>query len=170
MKANTFGELDHYTLIVPDAEHTKNFYANVLGFNLISKILVNTGTVNDPEHDMLNYVLQLPGALEQTCVITQGLNEETIFSKYLTKNSPGVHHIAYRTSNIQKVFDDLKTQNIKLISDEIVEDDIYHLKQFFIDKSYSGIYIEIIERKNVDELYTRKNMSSLAKAIANKFE
>ena len=159
--------LDHYTLIVEDAELTLDFYTNILKFKFIDKIFVNTGTVEHDEYDMINYVLELPGDQEQICVITQGLNDKTLFNQYLKKYGPGIHHVGYRCSDIQKIFNEFKQLKITIASNEIVEDPLFGLKQFFIDRSYSGVFIEFIERnKKIDHVqFTQKNMKLLVNTL-----
>lgn len=97
----SLGEIDHYTLIVENAEKTAEFHINFLGFNFQYKKCINSGTVCDPDHDMINYVLTLPSNPTIFCVITQGMNEETVFKKYYRKFGEGIHHIAFKVDNLE---------------------------------------------------------------------
>lgn len=74
------GILDHYTLIVDNADSSAKFYCNVLGFKYISEKRLNTGTAPDGEFDMLNHILTLPKQPNVACVITEGLTKESFFS------------------------------------------------------------------------------------------
>lgn len=161
------GSLDHYTLIVNDAETTTQFYTDILNFTVIEKIPLNTRTGNETDPDMINFILQLPGKENQICVVTQGLNEETMFAQYVKKYGEGIHHIAFRCENIDKVFNYCREKSISLISDEIVFDPVFSLKQFFIDRSYCGVFIEIIERvpQKTNIRFTTNNMAKLANTL-----
>lgn len=55
---------------------------------------INTGTVKSGEYDMVNYILSLPQKDGTTCVVTEGLNDQTVFRKFLKKYGPGIHHVA----------------------------------------------------------------------------
>ena len=69
----------------------------MLGFALLRIQRVNTGTVPEGEHDMLNYVMRPPADAnaQLVLVITEGLNERTIFRRYLRRFGAGIHHVAY---------------------------------------------------------------------------
>ena len=145
---------------------TEDFYINILGFTLIDEIPINTGTASKNGHDMLNYLLRLPGNENQLCVVTQGLNDKTMFHRYLQKYGSGIHHVAYRTLNIDNCFSQCKKNNIRLTSEKIIDDPIFGVKQFFIDRTYSGVFIEIIERDHKKQIkFTHQNMKKLANTM-----
>lgn len=157
-------ELDHYTLITHNAKESSDFHVNVLGFIYIKKQLVNTGTAPSNSFDMENHILQIPGSTGKTCVITQGLTENSIFSKYLTKYGAGIHHVAYATNNIENTLKLLRQNNIKTTSEKLQIDPVSGMKQIFICKQYAGYFIELIERSETtkNSTYSNDNMKDLA--------
>lgn len=164
------GPMDHYTLIVEDAEKTAEFHIQTLGFHFKEKKCLNTGTVEEPNIDMINFILTLPENPEVFCVVTQGTNERTVFSQYIKKYGHGIHHIAYKVNDIKKNWDHCSKNGIEVTSQEIITDPISGLKQFFISREYAGYFIEIIERdllsaKQNKENFTSNNMKKLSDSI-----
>lgn len=171
MKISTnIGIIDHYTLIVPDANSSKIFHEQVLGFIFIKTQYLDSGTGLNGEPDMINHILRLPNEPSKCVVITQGLTENSIFNIYMRENGSGLHHIAYRVNNLEKRFLQMKKAGIKFTSSDILEDPISRLKQIFIDKIHGGYFIELIERNDniIDNEFTNKNMKKLA-CTMNKF-
>ena len=139
---------DHYTLICDDAAACARFHIEVLGFSQIRIQRVNTGTVPEGGHDMLNYVLCPPAAADEhhVLVITEGLNDETVFRRHLRKFGSGIHHVAYRVENAQEAFDTLRAAGYKTTAKSVTRDPLSGLHQFFIDAAHGGFFIECIER------------------------
>ncbi len=170
--------LDHYTLICSNAKKVAEFHVNHLQFELDSIKPVNSGTVSEGEHDMLNYILRPPGNKDMVMVVTEGLNDDTIFRKYMKAHGHGVHHFAFEVDNIDIVFSAIKERGIQTTSEKVTTDIISGLKQFFIAPSHAGFFIEMIERPsgvdaeeslaNTDreELFTSNNMAELAQSIS----
>ena len=158
------GKLDHYTMIVENAKKVSDFHCNVLGFKFKEIKPINTGTVADGEYDMLNYILLLPDDDNVLCVITEGLNDDTVFSQYLKKYGDGIHHMAYQTNNLKSDWQSCKENNIETTSSKIIVDQVSGLEQIFISKKYTGYFIELIERKEVVEKvnFTSDNMKKLS--------
>ncbi len=170
----SFG-IDHYTLIVPNAKKVSDFHQHVLGYQHINTILVNAGSVPEGEYDMLNYVLAWPNNKKGVLVITEGLTEESIFHQFMMKFGQGIHHIAFEVEQITEVFEQLKQKGIEVTSEHLLRDPLSGLKQFFISNEYTGIFIELIERKSENEsesketeeqgFFTQDNMSGLASTM-----
>lgn len=164
------GVLDHYTIIAVNAEKSCEFHVNFLGFKFKSIKLINTGSANENEYDMINYILTLPDNPDIFCVITEGLNEETVFRKYLKKYGEGIHHVAYCVDDITHEWAVCNEQKIITTSDEVIIDPVSGLKQFFISREMSGYFIELIERIPEHELqntedFTEENMKRLSDSI-----
>jgi hypothetical protein len=161
--------LDHYTLIVENAKAVARFHTEVLGFKHLRIQKVNAGSVPEGQHDMLNYVLQLPDSNKRVMVVTEGLTEESIFCRYLNTYGSGVHHIAYAVEDLDLIFDQLWENKIKTTSDQILRDPLSGLRQVFISREHSGYFIELIERTETSQagVFTHDNMSALAKTMTS---
>mmetsp|Transcript_24366 Transcript_24366/g.37055 ORF Transcript_24366/g.37055 Transcript_24366/m.37055 type:complete len:1065 (+) Transcript_24366:1685-4879(+) len=173
--------LDHYTLICRNAKDVAEFHTKFLQFELDSIKPVNTGTVSKGGHDMLNYILRPPANKDMLMVVTEGLNDETIFRKYIRAHGHGIHHFAFEVDEIETVFAAIKERGVQTTSEKVTKDIISGLKQFFIAPSHAGFFIEMIERPrwesgidmrkqsattDRDELFTSNNMAELAQSIS----
>lgn len=158
------GPLDHYTLIVPDGKASCDFHVNCLGFRFLRMQDVGTEDKNDLSRAMRNYILELPGADGRTCVITEGLCETSIFTRYMQKFGAGIHHVAYAVTDIESCIAALRQVGTVFTSSEILRDPISNLRQIFIDRGHAGYFIELIERSDnaPSGYFTNTNMSRLA--------
>ncbi len=161
------GPIDHYTLIVPDAEASARFHVEVLGFSFQRIQPLDVGTAPPGGHDMLNYVLGLPGDPNRTLVITEGLTDESIFRKYMDKYGPGVHHVAYRVADLDEAFAKLRAGGIPTTSQSILTDPVSGLRQVFLDRAGPGYFLELIERTDVatSGQFVDDNMARLARSM-----
>jgi catechol 2,3-dioxygenase-like lactoylglutathione lyase family enzyme len=161
------GQLDHYTLIVADAAASAAFHVDVLGFRPLRIQRVNAGSAPPGQHDMLNHVLELPDAPGRVLVITEGLNPDSIFSRYLDRYGPGVHHVAYEVDDLESARARLLEAGIRLTSDAILRDPLTGLRQVFVAREHAGYFVELIERTAAsgDGAFTEHNMEALARTM-----
>lgn len=138
--------LDHYTLICENAERVAQFHIDYLGFRFLRTVDVNTITVDQNDIDMKNYVLEPPGNPHMSVVITEGLNDDTIFRKYMKRHGAGIHHVAFEVDDVEGAFQYLRANGVRTTSDTVTIDMLSGLKQFFIDPVHAGFCIEFIER------------------------
>jgi catechol 2,3-dioxygenase-like lactoylglutathione lyase family enzyme len=163
----SLGRFDHYTLIVPDVQASTRFHMDILGFGWVREQKVNAGSAPEGEHDMLNHVLHFPGDPSRVVVITEGLTEDSIFSKYLAAHGPGIHHVAYTVDDLAGAFAKLEAEGIPMTSSRIVHDPLSGLRQVFLSREKTGYFIELIERTEAAEEGTFKedNMAELANTM-----
>lgn len=111
--------LDHYTLICESAEECANFHVNTLGFELDSIKPINSGTVEDGQVDMLNYILHPPANKDMVMVVTEGLNDDTIFRKYMKSFGAGVHHLGKPSTFVaQHLYSPMPHQYLHFLSQQ----------------------------------------------------
>jgi len=160
------GQLDHYTVVVENADRACEFHVQVLGFQYLRQQDLNTGTVPAGEVDMINHILALPGSRHATLVITQGLNPRTIFQRYVKQFGPGIHHVAYRVDDLDTAFARLNECKVHLTSDAVQHDPLTGLRQIFIHADQGGYFIELIERMSVRiDDFSNPNMTGLAHSM-----
>jgi len=161
------GTFDHYTLIVEDAATVAAFHEKVLGFKPARVQLVNAGTAPRGGHDMLNHVLWLPGSTERVVVITEGLTDDSIFSRYLREFGAGVHHVAFSVDDIESALQCLRDGGIETTSQEILRDPITGLRQIFVSREHCGYFMELIERSEQTSagVFVEDNMAALANTM-----
>ena len=74
------------------------------------------------------------------------LSDNSTIKKFLNNNGPGLHHIAFSVSNLNKYVDLAKEKNFKII-DSISDLDHENNRMIFLHpKSFNGVLIELIER------------------------
>lgn len=162
--------LDHYTLIVADARQACDFHVSALGFTLLR--VQDVGVDSDADgssYAMRNYILTIPGEPGKTCVITEGLSDESIFTKYLRIYGPGIHHIAYCVEDLDAVVASLRSVGTGFTSNDVVRDPTTGLRQIFIDRAHAGYFVELIERstKAAEGIFTNTNMSRLVRTMSS---
>ena len=140
--------LDHYTLICRDAREVADFHINTLGFEIDSIKPINSGTMPEGEVDMLNYILHPPANKDIVVVVTEGLNDNTVFYKYMKAYGPGVHHIAFEVKDVDSIFATIKEAMIRTTSEHITSDVLSGLKQFFTAPCHAGFFIELVEPRD----------------------
>ena len=164
----TLEGLDHYTLIVADAKTAARFHVEALGFKHLRTQEINAGSAPAGGTDMRNEILELPGMPGRTCVITEGLTDESIFRRYLMLHGAGVHHMAFAVSDLEDAMARLAAADIQGTSTRTIVDPLSGLRQIFIDRRYTGYFIELIERASeggAAGYFAESNMSSLAASM-----
>lgn len=165
----SLGELDHYTLIVADGQAVSDFHTRALGFTLLRIQDVGTEDPAVRTYAMRNYILALPGAPGRTCVVTEGLAAESIFSQYMRKYGPGIHHVAYAVAELEAAVAALRSDGVRFTSTEILRDPGSGLRQIFIDRQHAGYFVELIERTPQAQAgyFVSPNMSRLVQTMAS---
>ena len=161
-------DLDHYTLIVENAEEVANFHREVLGFTLLEVRPLNTGTASIGEYDMLNYILAFPDHSQRTMVITEGLTDESYFRRHLRERGPGIHHIAYRVDDIEAAMMAMQSAGGRFLSEAPITDPVSKLRQVFLTVPGAGYTVELIERKPREvgtSVFEENNMIELAHSM-----
>lgn len=80
----------------------------------------------------------------------QATKPNSTISRFIDKQGPGMHHIAFLVDNLQTALDYLKDQKIQLI-DEIPQIGAEGFQIAFIHpKSTGGVLIELCEKKEQD--------------------
>ncbi|MCA9706873.1 MAG: VOC family protein [Myxococcales bacterium] len=168
----SLGSLDHYTLIVDDAAAVATFHEQVLGFEPLRVLKINAGSVPPGQYDMINHVLKIPDTDDQVLVITEGLSEDSIFSRYLRAYGPGVHHVAYEVDDIEAALAFMRSRGVKTTSSEVLRDPLTGLRQIFLDRVHGGYFIELIERTSAADsgTFVDENMAALAQTMTSYLE
>lgn len=166
-------QLDHYTLIVPDASTVKLFHEKMMGYTHLRTITLNAGAAPEGEEDMLNHVMALPLDSQRVLVITEGLIPESYFTKLLQKKRrPYVHHIALEVGDVEAAFNNARAAGWGTTAEQISKDMLSGLGQFFLKEEEAGCFLELIERNDVYMPETRsralgKDTQVTAPSVAN---
>ena len=127
--------IDHIGIAVDDLDAAINLYENVLGMKLVHRETVTEQGVDAVLFDVGENHVELLAPI----------GEDTPVGKFLAKNGPGLHHVAYQVSNIEDTLESLKSDAIRLI-DETPRTGIRGSRVAFVHPKSSGaVLTEIVE-------------------------
>ena len=133
--------IDHIAYAASDAEEAAKFYTETFGWHELHR------EQND-EQGVLE-IMMAPAA-ELTEHMTQvqilgPLSEDSTVGKWLQKNRPGLHHMAWRVQDIDAVSEKLRADGIRLLYDEAKFGTHHSRINFIHPKSGKGVLIELVE-------------------------
>jgi len=128
-------QLDHIAIATNNSEKCINFFINYLNFKQIHEEKMN---------DMDIFITVLKNKLIHLEIITS-LNENSFLSNFIKKHKTAIHHIAFKTNDINAQVDYLKNKGINFTKD-IIEKGVFNKNIIFIHpKSTGGILIELCQ-------------------------
>ena len=102
-----FARVDHIGIAVEDLDAAIELYATTLGMELVHRERV--------EEQGVEAVLLDVG--ENHVELLAPLGPDTPVGKFLAKKGPGIHHVAYQTTDIEQTLAQLKAAGIRLIDE-----------------------------------------------------
>lgn len=127
--------IDHVGIAVDDINAAINLYEGTLGMPLVHRETVTEQGVDAALLDIGAGHIELLGPL----------GPDTPVGKFLTKNGPGLHHVAYAVSEIEAALAKLADDGVKLIDRE-PRIGIRGSKVAFVHpKSTGGVLTEIVQ-------------------------
>lgn len=133
--------LDHVGIAVNRMDDVLPIYQQLLGLKLEK--------LKDAEQHKIKAAFLAVG--ETSIELIESLDKESPVSKFLEKQGQGIHHIAFRVNNIEKMLEQLKAKGIVLI-DEKPRTGIEGGKIAFLHpKSTGNVLIELCERTDTFE-------------------
>lgn len=134
--------IDHIGIAVKSLDESLKFYTDILSLKVINKEVVKEQKVK---------VAFLPiGGSE--IEFLESTDSNGAIAKYIEKRGEGIHHIALRVENIEKILELIREKGIRLI-DEKVRCGANKTKIAFIHpKSTNGVLIELVERNGKEDM------------------
>lgn len=130
-----FGRIDHIGVAVEDLDEAVLLYSQQLGMALQHRETVEEQGVE----------AVLLGVGESHVELLQPLGPETAVGRFLDRNGPGLHHVAYGTDDIDSALDAVREAGIRLI-DEHPRTGIRNSRVAFLHpKSTGGVLTELVE-------------------------
>ncbi len=129
--------MDHIGIAVKNLEDSMRFYGEVLGLEL-------EGVEEVPEESVKVAMFRVG---ETFIELLQGTSPESAISKFIEKRGEGIHHIAMRVENVDKVVEDLKGRGAVLVYDKarLVSKGSRKIN-FVHPRTTGGILLEVVER------------------------
>jgi len=131
-------KIDHLGIAVRSIDETRKFYEKVLGLPCEGEETVESQKVKTAFFAVGEVHIEL---LEPT-------SEESPIAKFLAKNGEGIHHVAYRTDNIEGQIKQAKENDCRLIHETPIEGAGGKLVAFLHPKSSHGVLTEFCSDKS----------------------
>jgi len=130
-----FGRIDHIGVAVEDLDEAIQLYGERLGMPLEHRETVEEQGVE----------AVLLGVGEGHVELLRPLGPVTAVGKFLERNGPGLHHVAYGTDDIESTLDAVRGAGLQLI-DERPRTGIRGSRVAFLHpKSTGGVLTELVE-------------------------
>ncbi len=128
-------KINHIGVAVQSLEATLPFYRDALGMQYLG-----TEVVADQKVKVAMLAIG-----ESKIELLEPTSPESPVAKFLEKNGPGIHHIAYEVHDVSAALAQLKAQGARLI-DEVPRDGAHGTKIAFVHpKSSNGVLTEICQ-------------------------
>jgi methylmalonyl-CoA/ethylmalonyl-CoA epimerase len=130
-----FGRIDHIGVAVDDLEEAVSLYSERLGMPVQHRETVEEQGVE----------AVLLGVGESHVELLSPLGPETAVGRFLERNGPGIHHVAYGTDDIESALEGARAAGLALI-DERPRRGIRGSRVAFVHpKSTGGVLTELVE-------------------------
>jgi methylmalonyl-CoA/ethylmalonyl-CoA epimerase len=130
-----FGRIDHIGVAVEDLDEAITLYSERLAMPLQHRETVEAQGVE----------AVLLGVGEGHVELLRPLGPGTAVQKFLDRNGPGLHHVAYGTDDIDSALDAVRAAGLRLI-DERPRTGIRNSRVAFVHpKSTGGVLTELVE-------------------------
>jgi methylmalonyl-CoA/ethylmalonyl-CoA epimerase len=130
-----FGRIDHIGVAVEDLDEAVSLYRERLGMELQHRETVESQGVE----------AILLGVGESHVELLRPLGPDTAVGRFLERNGPGLHHVAYGTDDIERALDSVRSAGLRLI-DEQPRIGIRSSRVAFLHpKSTGGVLTELVE-------------------------
>jgi methylmalonyl-CoA/ethylmalonyl-CoA epimerase len=129
------GRIDHIGVAVTNLDEAVELYTTRLGMPLQHRETVEEQGVE----------AVLLGVGESHVELLRPLGPETAVGRFLERNGPGLHHVAYGTDDIDSALDQVRAAGLRLI-DERPRTGIRNSRVAFVHpKSTGGVLTELVE-------------------------
>jgi methylmalonyl-CoA/ethylmalonyl-CoA epimerase len=130
-----FGRIDHIGVAVEDLDEAIALYSERFGMPVQHRETVEEQGVE----------AVLLGVGESHVELLRPLDADTAVGKFLARNGPGLHHVAYGTDDIESALEQVRAAGLRLI-DERPRTGIRESRVAFLHpKSTGGVLTELVE-------------------------
>lgn len=130
--------IDHVGIAVSDIEASKELYSKLFGVEEFHEETVESVRARVASF-MINGV---------RIELVSPLAEDTPLGRYLAKNGDGLHHVAFRSSDIKSDVQDLKHGSFEFIYEEPIPGAHNMLVTFLHPKTTGGVLFELCAPKD----------------------
>jgi methylmalonyl-CoA/ethylmalonyl-CoA epimerase len=130
-----FGEIDHIGVAVEDLDESIALYRDRLGMREQHRQTVE-------EFGVEAALLEIGGSHVE---LLTPIRPDTAVANFLERNGPGMHHVAYRTDDIDGALERLREAGLRLIDEEPRVGIRDSRVAFVHPKSTGGVLTEIVQ-------------------------
>jgi methylmalonyl-CoA/ethylmalonyl-CoA epimerase len=130
-----FERIDHIGVAVEDLDEAVALYGERLGMELQHRETVESQGVE----------AILLGVGESHVELLRPLGPDTAVGRFLDRNGPGLHHVAYGTDDIERAIDSVRSAGLRLIDEEPRTGIRSSRVAFLHPKSTGGVLTELVE-------------------------
>jgi methylmalonyl-CoA/ethylmalonyl-CoA epimerase len=130
-----FGHIDHIGVAVEDLDEAINLYRYQLGMPLQHRETVEAFGVE----------AVLLGIGESHVELLRPISSDSGVAKFLERNGPGLHHVAYATDDIDAALAKVRAVGLKLIDEEPRTGIRSSRVAFLHPKSTGGVLTELVQ-------------------------
>jgi LAO/AO transport system kinase len=125
--------LDHLGVAVRNIDAARSFY-EALGIRVDHEETV--------EHEKVRTAMLPVG--ESRIELLEATEEDSVIGRFLAKRGEGLHHVAIRVDGVDAMFERLRSQGVRLASDEVRAGAGGHRYFFVHPSSTGGVLVEIV--------------------------
>jgi methylmalonyl-CoA/ethylmalonyl-CoA epimerase len=130
-----FGRLDHIGVAVEDLDGAVELYRDRLGMSFQHRETVDEQGVE----------AVLLGVGDSHVELLRPLGPDTAVGRFIERNGPGLHHVAYGTDDIEQALDSVRSAGLRLIDEEPRTGIQGSRVAFLHPKSTGGVLTELVE-------------------------
>ena len=130
-------KIDHLGIAVRSIDETRKFYENVLGLPCEGEETVESQKVKTAFFSVGEVHIEL---LEPT-------SAESPIARFLERNGEGIHHVAYKTDDINSQIKQAQEGGCRVIHEKPIEGAGGKLVAFLHPKSTHGVLMEFCSKK-----------------------
>ena len=130
-----FGRIDHIGVAVDDLDEAVRLYTEQLGM-----AVEHRETLEPPGLEAV-----LLGVGESHVELLLPLEADTSVGRFLERNGPGLHHVAYGTADIDAALDSVRAAGLELIDQQARPGIRGSRIAFLHPKSTGGVLTELVE-------------------------
>jgi methylmalonyl-CoA/ethylmalonyl-CoA epimerase len=130
-----FGRIDHIGVATEDLDEAIALYRDRLGLELEHRETI--------ESQGVEAILLRVG--ESHVELLRPLGPDTTVGRFLARNGPGLHHVAYATEDIEQALESARAAGLRLIDEEPRRGVRGWRVAFLHPKSTGGVLTELVE-------------------------
>ena len=130
-----FGQIDHIGVAVDDLDSALVLYRDRLGMPVQHRETVEEFGVE----------AVLLGIGDSHVELLRPVDEGSAVARFVERHGPGIHHVAYRTDDIESALESVRAAGLDLIDDQPRTGIMKSRVAFMHPKSTGGVLTELVE-------------------------